>query len=571
MSYDDQQIIALQESLLQDNTSGPYTGDGSVDYHGHPVLKSRTGNWKACYFILGCEGCERLAFHSIDKNLVNYLSGELHVGNVSAARTVTTWSGACSLTPLIGAFLADAYWGKYWTIAVTSTTYMIGLCLLILSASVPALMPTECTDSGCPSPSPAQYAVLFAGLYLMALGSGGIKPCVSSFGADQFDDTDASERVKKGSFFNWFYFSVSIGALLATTLVVWIQENVGWGAGFAIPTFFMGIAIASFFSGTRLYRFQRPGRSPLTRMYLEVVASIRGIKLELPNDSTSQCETLEKSSVIEERRIIEHSSKFLDSVAVPLDAEMNAVTQVKEVTILMRMFPIWTTGIVYSAVFAQTTTVFVEQGRVMDRSIGSFTIPAASLSMFLMIGIMSWLPIFDRFLIPLARKLTGTEKGVTELQRIGVGLFLSMLPMLFAAFLEMRRLALAKELGLVDENVAVPLSICWQIPQFLLMGIADANAYVGKLEFFYDQSPDAMRSLGTALCLLITSMGDFLSSLILTLVTVITTSGGNPGWIPDNLNNGQLHKYFFMWASLSFLNLLVFVFFATRYKDKKTS
>ncbi|KAK9749815.1 hypothetical protein RND81_02G152500 [Saponaria officinalis] len=452
-------------------------------------------------------------------------------------------------------------------------TLLQGMCLLILSASVPALMPAECTDSGCPSASTGQYAILFAGLYLMALGTGGIKPCVSSFGADQFDDTDSIERVLKGLFFNWFYFSVSIGSLLASTLIVWIQENVGWAIGFAIPTLFMGIAVASFFSGTRLYRFQRSGGSPLTRRYQDVIASICKVRLEVPNDRDVPCETPGKNSVIEECLIIEHAEglKFLDIVAIPLDAQIDVVTPVQEVTILIRMFPIWITGIVYSAVYAQTSTMFVEQGMVMNRSVGSFTIPSASLSMFIMISIMTWLPIYDKFLIPLAKKLTGTENGVSELQRIGVGIFLSVFPMLFAAFLEMRRLDLAKELDLVDENVAVPLSICWQIPQYLLMGISDAITFVGKLEFFYDQLPDAMRSLGTALCLLITSMGNFLSSLILTVVTVITTSDGNPGWIPDNLNNGQLHKYFFMWASLSFLNLLAFVFFATRYKDKRAS
>ncbi|KAH9616293.1 hypothetical protein KSS87_002734, partial [Heliosperma pusillum] len=107
------------------DTSGQYTGDGSVDFHGRVVLKGETGNWKACLFILGCECCERLAFFGIDTNLVNYLTGKLHQGNVSAARIVTTWSGTCSLTPLLGAFLADAYWGRYWTIVVSSVVYII--------------------------------------------------------------------------------------------------------------------------------------------------------------------------------------------------------------------------------------------------------------------------------------------------------------------------------------------------------------------------------------------------------------------------------------------------------------
>lgn len=73
----------------------------------------------------GNECCERLAYYGISTNLVSYLTKKLHEGNAEAARNVTTWQGTCYLTPLIGAVLADAYWGRYWTIAVFSTIYFI--------------------------------------------------------------------------------------------------------------------------------------------------------------------------------------------------------------------------------------------------------------------------------------------------------------------------------------------------------------------------------------------------------------------------------------------------------------
>lgn len=79
-------------------------------------------------FILphtGTECCERLAYYGIATNLVTYLTKKLHEGNVSAARNVTTWSGTCYLTPLIGAVLADTCWGRYWTIAAFSAIYFI--------------------------------------------------------------------------------------------------------------------------------------------------------------------------------------------------------------------------------------------------------------------------------------------------------------------------------------------------------------------------------------------------------------------------------------------------------------
>lgn len=187
---------------------------------------------------------------------------------------------------------------------------MQGMCTLTLSATVPALKPAECFGSVCPPATPVQYAAFFFGLYLIALGTGGIKPCVSSFGADQFDDTDPQERVKKGSFFNWFYFSINIGAFVSSTLIVWTQENAGWGIGFGIPALFMGLAIGSFFLGTPLYRFQKPGGSPITRMFQVVVASFRKRRLVLPEDSSLLYETPDKRSAILGSRKLEHSDEL---------------------------------------------------------------------------------------------------------------------------------------------------------------------------------------------------------------------------------------------------------------------
>ncbi|KAL5760722.1 hypothetical protein ACOSP7_019217 [Xanthoceras sorbifolium] len=572
----------LEEGLTQNKSSELYTGDGSVDISGKPVLKQNTGKWRACPFILGTECCERLAYYGIATNLVSYLTNKLHEGNVSAARNVTTWSGTCYLTPLIGAVLADAFWGRYWTIAAFSTIYFIGMCTLTLSASVPAFMPADCVGAACPSATPAQYAVFFFGLYLIALGTGGIKPCVSSFGADQFDDTDPEERVKKGSFFNWFYLSINIGALISSSLIVWIQDNAGWGLGFGIPAIFMGGAIASFFAGTPLYRFQKPGGSPITRMCQVLVASFHKWNMEVPRDSSLLYET--QTSAIEGSRKIEHSDelKCLDKAAVLSDAEIKSgdlsnpwklctVTQVEELKILIRMFPIWATGIIFSAVYAQMSTMFVEQGMMMDTTVGSFTIPPASLSSFDVISVIFWVPIYDRVIVPIARKFTGKERGFSELQRMGIGLFLSILCMSAAALVEINRLQLARELGLVDKEVAVPLSIFWQIPQYFLLGAAEIFTFIGQLEFFYDQSPDAMRSLCSALSLLTTSLGNYLSSFILTVVTYFTTRGGKAGWIPDNLNEGHLDFFFWLLAGLSLFNLLVYVVCAKKYKSKKVS
>ncbi|CAL4913447.1 unnamed protein product [Urochloa decumbens] len=570
-----------QEPLRLAQDAGLIAGDGSIDIRGCPAPKNTTGDWRACFSILGNEFCERLAYYGIAKNLITYLKVKLHLGNLEAARTVTTWQGTCYLTPLIGALLADSYWGKYWTIAVFSSVYFIGLAILTLSASVPALQPPTCLGTACAEAGLLQYGVFFIGLYMIALGTGGIKPCVSSFGADQFDDTDPAERAKKSSFFNWFYFCINMGSFISGTIIVWIQDNSGWGIGFAIPAISMALAIASFFAASNKYRFQKPGGSPVSRVCQVVVAAFHKRHAELPNDMSLLYEVDGQISAIEGSRKLEHTNEleFLDRAAIVLSGDVKSastdswklctVTQVEELKIMIRMFPIWATTIMFFAVYAQNSSLFVEQGMVLDKRVGSFKIPPASLSTFDVISVIIWVPLYDRVLVPIARKFTGREKGFSQLQRMGIGLVLSILAMVSAALVEFKRLEIARTEGLIHEKADVPMSILWQIPQYSLVGAAEVFTAIGQLEFFYDQGPDAMRSLCSAFALLTGSMGSYVSSIILTLVSYITTQGGGPGWIPDNLNEGHLDRFFWLITGISFANLMVFISCASRYRYKK--
>lgn len=567
----------LQEELLENQRLELYTEDGSVDFFGNPILKHHTGNWRACLFILGTECCERLAYFGIATNLVTYLTTNLHQNNVEAARTVTNWIGTCYLTPLIGAVIADTCWGRYWTIAVFSTIYFVGMSTLTLSASLPDFKPPNCVGSLCPEASPNQFAIFYLGLYLIALGTGGIKPCVSSFGADQFDEKDSSERVRKGSFFNWFFMCIYIGSLISSSSLVWVQENCGWGLGFAIPTLFMALSIGIFFAGTWLYRFQMPNGSPLTRVCQVVVASVRKRKINSPVNNSLLYELPDNESLIQGSKKLQHIDdlRFLDKAATMTDLDMKSedfynpwrlctVTQVEELKILVRMFPIWASIIMFAAVYSQIATMFVEQGMVLDTTIGSFRVPPASLSTFNVVSAILWVPIYDAFIVPVAKRFTGKERGITELQRIGIGLFISILAMLVAALVEMKRLEIAKA-GLVQ------MSILWQIPQYVLVGASEVFTFIGQVEFFYGQSPDAMRSVCSALAAITTGLGSYLCSFILTVVSYLTAGEGKAGWIPDDLNQGHLDYFFLLLAALSSLNLLVFVYCAMRYTCKMAS
>ncbi|KAI3875509.1 hypothetical protein MKW98_018185 [Papaver atlanticum] len=556
------------------------TQDGTVDYRNNPADKTKTGTWKACPFILGNECCERLAYYGMGTNLVTYLTEQLNQHNVVAVNNVSNWSGTCYVTPLLGAFLADAYLGRYWTIALFSIIYVFGMTLLTLSASVHGLKP-PCDSQGLNChPNGLQTKICFVALYMIALGTGGIKPCVSSFGADQFDDTDEVEKKSKSSFFNWFYFTINIGALLAASVLVYIQTNVGWSWGFGIPAVAMAIAVVSFFSGTRLYRNQKPGGSPLTRICQVIVATLKKYRVEVPVDKSLLYEASDEESVVKGSRKLDHTKtlSFLDKAAVEVQTDhikgtvnswsLCTVTQVEELKALIRLLPVWATGIIFATVYGQMGTLFVLQGSSMDISIGSFEIPSASLSIFDTLSVIFWVPVYDRVIVPFARKFTGHKNGFTQLQRMGIGLFISIFAMVAAAILELYRLRLVKKHDYYDLE-HVPMSIFWQIPQYFIIGCAEVFMFIGQLEFFYEQAPDAMRSLCSALSLTTVALGNYLSTFLVTIVTDISTKNGKQGWIPDNLNRGHLHYFYFLLAVLSVLNLGAYLLVAKWYTYKK--
>ncbi|KAI5069392.1 hypothetical protein GOP47_0015693, partial [Adiantum capillus-veneris] len=486
-------------------------------------------------------------------------------GNAAAASIANNWAGTCYISPFVGAFIADAYLGRYWTIACFSLIYFLGMILLTLTAAIPSLRPSSC--SSCTATA-GQLSVFYIGLYLIALGTGGIKPCVSSFGADQFDNDDATERESMSSFFNWFYFSINIGAVISGSLLVYIQDNFSWAWGFGIPAAAMGIAVCSFLFGSPLYRYQKAGGSPLTRMLQVCVAAFKKRKAIVPMDLSKLHET-EESSIAGSRKL-EHTNTllYLDKAAVITEDGVNSnswelctVTQVEELKLILNMLPIWGTSIVFFTVYAQMSTLFVEQGSTMDTSMGPhFSIPPASLSIFDTLSVIMWVPLYDIYIVPLARRFTGHDQGLTKLQRMGIGLIISIFSMVAAALVEIRRLEIAQDNDLLeDTSVPVPMSIFWQIPQYFLVGASEVFMYIGLLEFFYDQSPDATRSLCSALALAANAAGNYVSALILTIVTVVTTRGGEPGWIPDNLNIGHIDYMFWLLAGLSLANFFVYL------------
>ncbi|XP_047959471.1 protein NRT1/ PTR FAMILY 5.2-like isoform X2 [Salvia hispanica] len=550
--------------------TGDYTNDGTVDLKGRPVLVSSTGKWKACYFIVGYEVFERMAYYGIASNLVIYLTTKLHQGTVESANNVTNWIGTVWMTPLVGAYIADTYLGRYWTFLIASSIYLMGMVLLTLVVSLPALRPPSCgdgvKDQDCDKKaSTLQIGIFFLALYIIAIGTGGTKPNISTMGADQFDDYEPKERLQKLSFFNWWMFSIFLGTLFSNTFLIYIQDNVGWSVGYALPTTGLAVAIMVFIAGTRYYRHKPPLGSPLTQMARVLVATVRKWGVASPHDPKELYELpLDEYSSAGHNRL-DHTPclSFLDKAAVETGSRspwmLSPVTQVEQTKQMMKMIPILAATFIPSTMLAQTHTLFIKQGTTLERAIGPhFEIPPACLSAFTTIFMLITLVIYDRIFVPLARRHTKNPRGISLLQRMGIGLVLHVVVMATAWLAERRRLSVARENGIFAKDGKVPLSIFILLPQFGLMGVADNFVEVAKLELFYDQAAEGMKSLGTAYAMISLGVGYFLSSLMLSTVADVTKRKGN-GWILNNLNVSHLDYYYAFCAVLSFLNLGFFL------------
>ncbi|CAL4907443.1 unnamed protein product [Urochloa decumbens] len=581
-----------EEAASADKQQDAYTKDGSVDLRGRPAIAARTGRWKACAFLVGYESFERMAFYGVAANLVVYLTTQLREATVPSVRNVNNWTGAVWMTPIAGAYIADTFLGRYWTFTISSLIYLAGMVLITLAVSLKSLHPHCTPDGGCAPATRQQVAFFYGALYTMAIGAGGTKPNISTFGADQFDDLDPRERAVKASFFNWWMFSSFTGGLVAVLVLVFVQENVGWGAGYTIPTAGLALSLILFYVGTPFYRHKpvhRGAAAGPARLIGRVLrAALANRRRHVPEmDAAAGGELHEHETAwyaAAGKRQLHRTTafRFLDRAALrPLAAENEedtgrqpcscTVTEVEEVKLIFGMIVVWLTTLVPCTIWAQVNTLFVKQGTTLDRTVGGLRIPAASLGSFITVSMLLSIPLYDRVLVPLARRHTGDPRGITLLQRLGTGCAIQVLVVACAYGVEARRMrVIARERSSVrGEMTTVPMSIFWMLPQYVLMGVGDVFSSVGILEFFYDQSPDEMRSLGTTFFTSGLGVGNFLNSLLVTLVDRVTSRGGGKSWIGDNLNDSHLDYYYVFLLVLSVLNTAAFVWVATRYQYKR--
>ncbi|GMI95144.1 NRT1/ PTR family 6.2 [Hibiscus trionum] len=561
-----------------------WTVADAVDYKGFPADRSKTGGWVPATLVLGIEVSERLSTMGIAVNLVTYLVGVMHLPSSTSANVVTDFMGTSFLLCLLGGFLADSFLGRYKTIAVFSIIQTLGTGALAIATKLPQLRPPPCHASASHTCKPAngfQMGILYVALYLIALGTGGLKSSVSGFGTDQFDEKDEKEKAQMTYFFNRFFFFISIGTLTAVTVLVYLQDEVGRSWSYGICSVSMLVAILIFLSGTKRYRYKKSLGSPIVQIFQVIVAAINKRKMELPYNA----ELLYEDTPEAQR--IHHTDqfRFLDKAAIVAEGDFErnvvsapnpwklcSVTRVEEVKMMVGLMPIWATTIIFWTTYAQMITFSVEQASTMERSIGGFLIPAGSLTVFFVAAIMITLAVYDRLIMPVWKKWKG-KPGFTNLQRIAIGLVLSAFGMAAAALAEKKRLAVARAIATAatanNTTTTLPISVFFLIPQFFLVGAGEAFIYTGQLDFFITQSPKGMKTMSTGLFLTTLSLGFFVSSLLVSVVKRVSGgSNGGQGWLADNINHGRLDCFYGLLAVLGIINFALYLVCAVWYKPR---
>lgn len=565
--------------------------EGYVDWKNKPAKRGLHGGMLAASFVLVVEILENLAFLANASNLVLYLSRFMHFTPSSSANIVTNFMGTAFLLALLGGFLADAFFTTYHIYLISAAVEFMGLLILTCQSHIHSLEPATCLKTNastlCQEVNGQNAVILFAGLYLVALGVGGIKGSLPPHGAEQFDETTIQGRKQRSAFFNYFVFCLAFGALIAVTIVVWVEDNKGWKWGLGISTATILISIPIFLLGSPFYRSKVPAGSPITTMFKVLAAAIYN-KSKPRTSSNAVIGTETSSSPRTETSNGEDTNTkemgpsqnpregltFLNSALTkkPIHPMLQCTQQqVEDIKIVLRIIPIFMSTIMLNCCLAQLSTFSVQQAATMNTKIGSTIVPPASLPVFPVIFIMILAPVYNHIVAPFARKVTKTEMGITHLQRIGMGLLLSIIAMAVAALVEIKRKRVAAELGLTNSTKPLPITFLWVALQYLFLGSADLFTLAGMMEFFFNEAPLSMRSLATALSWASLAMGYYLSSVLVSIVNGITSAYRHTPWLfGSNLNHYHLERFYWLMCVLSGLNFLHYLFWASRYKYRST-
>ncbi|XP_031256612.1 protein NRT1/ PTR FAMILY 1.2-like [Pistacia vera] len=533
------------------------------------------GGFQTLPFIIANEAFERMASVGLMPNMILYLTREYGMETARGVNILFIWSAATNFMPVIGAFLADSYVGRYHMISCGSIASLLGMFLLWLTTIFPPARFPHCHElsKNCLSPTTSQLLLLYSSFGFMSIGAGGIRSSSIAFGADQLKsgrDNLNSDGILR-CYFSWYYVSVSISAIISVTCIVYIQDKLGWRVGFGVPCMLMLLSAVLFFVASPFYVKLKAKESLLTGFAQVVAASYKNRHIELSSQATNEYYHYKKGAVFVKPT---ETLRFLNRACIIRNPQQDlapegrasdpwsicTIYQVEELKSLIKVIPLWSSGIMLCVTLGQSS-IAVLQATTMDRHITpSFQIPAGSFSFFMIFTITIWITLYDRMIIPVASKIVGKPTYLGLKQRMGTGLIFSSSSMASLAIIETIRRKRAIEEGFSDDpQGVVKMSAMWLLAYHILSGLAEAFNVIGQIEFYYSELPKSMSSVASSLAGAGMSAASLVSSLILSFVEDATKRGGKESWVSSNINRGHYDWYFCLLSGLSLLNFAYFL------------
>ncbi|XP_057642449.1 solute carrier family 15 member 1 [Chionomys nivalis] len=370
------------------------------------MSKSRScfGYPVSIFFIVVNEFCERFSYYGMRALLVLYFRNFLRWDDDLATAIYHTFAALCYLTPILGALIADSWLGKFKTIISLSIVYTIGQIVIAVS-SIHDL--TDHNRDGTPDSLPVHVALSMIGLILIAFGTGGIKPCVSAFGGDQFEEGQEKQR---NQFFSIFYLAINAGSLISTivTPILRVQEcgihtqQACYPLAFGVPAALMAVSLIVFVLGSGMYKKFKPQGNIMSK-----VAKCIGFAIK--NRFRHRSKQFPKR---------EH---WLDWAKEKYDERL--ISQVKMVMKVMFLY------IPLPMFWGSRWTL---QATTMSGKIGSMEIQPDQMQTVNAILIVIMVPIMDAVVYPLIAKCF----NFTSLKKMTVGMFLASMAFVAAAIVQ---------------------------------------------------------------------------------------------------------------------------------------
>ncbi|KAL6626609.1 hypothetical protein ACP70R_030335 [Stipagrostis hirtigluma subsp. patula] len=549
----------------------PVDQEGQVQEAGR-----KRGGWITLPFIAGSVLGLGLAIDSTTSNLVVYLLKEYNVDGITATQIANIVRGSLNLVPVAGAVLSDSYFGCFPVIVVGTAINVLSFVLFTLTAALPSLRPPRCSPAAatCQRASPGQLAVLYAAACLLALGTGGTRFNVATMGADQFGSARDQD-----TFFSWYFVFLYASFIVGDTAIVYLQDGVSWALGFGVCLAATVASLVVLLLGARYYRMPAPKGSPYTQLARVVVAAVSKARVDVGAlgrvqyyvgddavaDSGSDGAPSKMLRFLNRAAMITASDSSLDASGGRLRSgwRLCTVQQVEDLKSLLRVLPIWSSGIFISVSIGVMVGMIVLQALAMDRSLGPrFMIPAGSVAVCMLAAFIVATPVLDRAVFPLWRRATGTPP--TPLQRVGLGHVVNVASVVAAALVERRRLSIVRGHHDAGEVVGwvTPMSVLWLLIPLTIVGVGEALHFPGNVAFFYQEFPKTLRSTATAMAPLLIALGFYLSTVFVDVVRRVTA------WLPGNINQGRLDNVYWAVVVAATVNFGYFLICAKCYKPR---